>query len=181
MIPSFNHGVLPPFIGKGPQDLDGRYSPFPVTITELASHLGRTPTRKKLLHGFLDFRAALRNVGLLEAEIWVDGGFVEQKDDPKDIDIFVIFDIDEEKEFAIADTFPDLFHADTTKSTYGIDAHFFNLGSSDRLQRLDRLCEFFGLFSHQRDTSRWKGILRVPLGSSADDEVAIHLLGGSIP
>lgn len=35
---------------------------------------------------------------------------------------------------------------------------------------------WFGLFSHQRETSLWKGMIKVPMQAQADDDSALELL-----
>ncbi len=128
MVPAFEQtGLLPPYIGKGPSDLDGLYSPFVISITELVSRFGKTDVRKQLLDGFLRYRAALRQAGFTEGVQWVDGSFVEHKESPGDIDVLTIFDMGEEVECYIADNNSELFDHGTTKNLYQVDAYFVNL------------------------------------------------------
>jgi hypothetical protein len=175
MLPAFDqHGLLPPFIGKGPSDLDGLYSPFAISITELVTRFGRTEVRKELLDGFLRYRAALRKAGLRQAVQWVDGSFVEQQESPGDVDVVTIFDMDEEEAFQIMDAHPVLFDGPTSRAMYKTDANFVSW--RDRTA-LDQLTYYLGLFSHQRgEERRWKGLLRVSLGSEQEDGAARSLL-----
>ncbi len=177
MVPAFEqNGLLPPYIGKGPSDLDGRYSPFPVSITELVNLFGKTEARKTILDGFLRYRTALRHAGLTGGVQWVVGSFVEQKDSPGDIDVLTIFDIDEECEFKIIDSNSELFDPGTTKNLYQVDAYFVNF-QGEMESRLDQLTYYLGLFSHQRGTERrWKGLLQVSLGTEEADAAARSLL-----
>ncbi|NMG16636.1 DUF6932 family protein [Aromatoleum bremense] len=68
---------------------------------------------------------------------------------------------------------PEIFDPRATKRRYLCDAYLVDL---DR--RSEMLVEdtkyWFGLFSHQRETSLWKGMLQVPL--CADDDRASELL-----
>lgn len=45
-------------------------------------------TRGKLIYGFKQYLAALKNIGV-KLEIWIDGSFVTEKDDPNDIDLVI--------------------------------------------------------------------------------------------
>lgn len=66
-----------------------------------------------------------------------------------------------------------VFDPDAVKAAYACDAYFVDLSLPSKfLVRLTRY--WFGLFSHQRGTSVWKGLIEVPLRS--DDDKARKLL-----
>ena len=72
-------GVLPPHHGSqngGPvrkTDL----SPFPATTLELCQKFGDTPERRVILRGYLQFRARLTDLQVVNGFQWVDGHFLE--------------------------------------------------------------------------------------------------------
>ena len=59
----------------------------------------------------------------------------------------------------------DLFDPALCRDIYRCDAYFVELGLQPEVL-VNRTKYWFGLFSHQRDTFLWKGMLEVPL---ADD------------
>lgn len=75
MFPSFNHsGVIPPF-GTNPIDSGG--SPYVTDLCSVIAKLGTSPPRRKLIKGLLDYRAALRAVGITSGFQILDGSFTE--------------------------------------------------------------------------------------------------------
>ncbi len=67
---------------------------------------------------------------------------------------------------------PELFDPRVTKKRYLCDAYFVDLDKRSEVI-VDDTRYWFGLFSHQRDTSLWKGMLKIPLCS--DDAEASAL------
>ena len=61
-----------------------------------------------------------------------------------------------------------------TKLRYKCDAYPVNLGASAR-SLLANAHYWYGLFSHQRATDRWKGIIEVEL-TQLDDMIALDRL-----
>jgi hypothetical protein len=66
-----------------------------------------------------------------------------------------------------------LFNPEITKQNYKADAYYIDLSKPPHLIVRDTTY-YFGLFSHQRDTFLWKGMLIVPL--SSDDDQARQML-----
>ena len=64
-----------------------------------------------------------------------------------------------------------LFDPGYCKATYFCEAFYIDLGI-DGQQVASQSAFWFSLFSHQRDTFRWKGLVRCPLGSSGYDAAA---------
>ena len=62
----------------------------------------------------------------------------------------------------------DLFDPMKTKATFGCDAYFVSLDIPPHLLVADTMY-WHGLFSHQRVTSLWKGLIQVSLASDDDD------------
>lgn len=179
MIPNHTHdGVLPPFVpGATPSDA-GAVSPYRTDFAGFAERFALTVERKAILSGLLAYRTALRAIGIATGFQWIDGSFVEECEAvrgraPKDIDL-ITFSF-RPKDYAetsawrtLVHSRPDLFDPETTKSIYKCDAYFVDLGAHP-VQVVAQTRYWFGLFSHQRDTYLWKGMIEVPFTESDDD------------
>lgn len=190
MIPDYNiSGVLPPFDPANyPKMLDS-VSPYRVSILEFVQKFSKTDDRKKILLGFLEYRANLRNLGIIEGFNWVDGSFLEDiektdKRSPRDLDLVTIFIrpntlVDDTiwKDFSI--TNKDNLFGTEVKRKYSCDAYFIDL-FNDTYYIIRQITYFYGLFSHQRDSMLWKGILEIAMND--DDAKAKEFLmrGGSV-
>lgn len=181
MIPDHNlSGVIPPFIpGSNPTNA-AAVSPYETSMVEIANRFGNTAKRKVLLEGLLNYREALRKEGIVYGFQWIDGSFVEnveanQGRDPSDIDVVTFASrpahVADLRLIAMAR--PELFNPALTKTSFSCDAYFVDLGLT-ALAVHEYTAYWLSLFSHQRATSLWKGMLKVPLQS--DDDVARSLL-----
>lgn len=174
MIPAYNpSGVLPPFLGTDPADRP-QTSPYTTTMSEIVAHFATSAERVGILKGLIAYRAALRLKGIVTGYQWIDGSFVEDCENlrnrpPKDIDIVTIA----QRPSALKDDLAwrsffwsnlDLFDPERVKELYKCDAYIIELGKSPHLIVSDT-AYWYGLFSHQRDTSLWKGMLLVNLTS----------------
>jgi hypothetical protein len=160
-IPSFTiDGVLPPYVGPcGPG--------------------GVADKRKAILRGWLQHRAALRDVGFGRGFQWLDGSFVEGKD-PRDLDIVTFlyrppgFDSASALGGLLGANL-DLFDRAQVKATYSLDAFPVDLnGSPEGVVNAARY--FLSLFSHRRGDDLWKGMLQVRLENTAADIAALEEL-----
>ena len=145
---------------------------------------GVTDRRNRYLRGLLGLRAELRSLGLTSGFQWIDGSFVEDKEargsEPGDIDIVTVFD----RPTGLSDhaawqahVMPKaaLFNPAHCKATYNCEAFYIDLGNNS--QNTARQSAFwFGLFSHQRSTYRWKGMVEVDLGPDPIDQAASNEL-----
>ena len=179
MIPAFGpSGVLPPFVGASPVVPAG-LSPYVAVMTEIVARFGTSAERLAILNGFLDYRAALAAVGIADGFQWVDGSFVENCETirqraPGDVDIVT---------FAYRPATPDwslfvsqhleLFDPHRLKAIFKCDAYYIDLQKPGDLI-VTETAYFNGLFSHQRDTMQWKGMLSIDLNS--DDASARRLI-----
>lgn len=186
MIPEFNqHDVLPPFLaGTGPTDRT-QTTPYQTTLSEIVQRFGISEQRRQILQGLIQYRQALRNAGFTEGFQWIDGSFIEncekvRNKPPADIDIVSfllrpqIVKNDEE--------FENFFHSDIAplldvKDKFKCDAYYVDLNAHPFLI-VKSTHYWFGLFTHQRETYLWKGLLEVPLNS--DDELAQQLLNEEV-
>lgn len=185
MIPGFNQsGVLPPFLPNSSPTVPADMSPYKATMLELAQRYGNTPERRVILTGLLDFRDAMRAAGFNNGFQWINGSFVEDCErirnrPPDDIDVVTFsrrlggYNSDQWRLFVR--TNPQLFNPGIVKLTYKCDAYFEDLDlPAEAIVSKSRY--WFGLFSHQRDTSLWKGLLEIPL---VDNDIAARqLIGG---
>lgn len=184
MIPIFNQsGVIPPFLPSSDPTNQAGMAPYKATMSELVNTFATSPKRISIIHGLLNYRHQLRSFGLSDGIQWIDGSFVEDVEkirgrDPNDIDLvtFAHRTIDDlaswDKEVKQR---LDLFLPKESKNKYLCDAYFVDLSLNPFLI-VDYTRYWFGLFSHQRDTSLWKGMIEIKL--QCDDDTAIKLLRG---
>lgn len=186
MIPSFGpSGTLPPFVGNSPADGAGR-SPYHASMLEVVASLGTTPARARLCRGLLELRRELRKIGIEVGVQWLNGSFCEDIETtrsrpPRDIDVVTLLARPEQhrtdeawRAFVAGNSH--LFENKQTKGAFGCDAYFIDLHSPADLT-ISQITYWFGLFTHQRMTHLWKGILQVPLQS--DDDEAWELLASA--
>ena len=170
MLPAFNHShVLPPFLGDT-MSL-GRASPYVTDAAELATQLGMTAERKRLLHGFFALRECLDALGFSDGFFWLDGSFVELVEEsrgtaPADIDVVCFvhapIGIAPPQVQALMDQHPELFHRETCKIRFGCDFFIVNLDKPAK-KLVQEVRYWYGLFSHRQSDQLWKGMLEVPL------------------
>lgn len=179
MIPLHNVShVLPPFVGSEPGH-PALMSPYSATMVEFAQRFGTSPQRKLLIAGLLDYRARLSAIGVATGFQWLNGSFVEEVEitrskPPSDIDLVTFARLpvpvgDVAAKMALVTANPDVFDPATAKATYNCDAYFVDL-DIDPVGIVEMTRYWFGLFSHQRTTALWKGMLAVDLAS--DDPLA---------
>lgn len=185
MIPAFNASlVLPPFTGDDPGQR-ATMSPYKTDILAFVRRFATSGPRAALVVGLLDYRKALRSAGVASGFQWIDGSFVENVEvtrgrPPGDIDLVTFAPAPDMGKYATdaefdawVEKFGGLFDPDQAKAQFGCEAFFI-----DMLKRPDLLIDdtryWFGLFSHQRATSLWKGMIQIPM-SSNDDEARAYL------
>lgn len=181
MIPLFEGGVLPPFIGG---DATGALqlprSPYPATMLSLVERFATSRERGIILRGLMGLREGLRHAGLTEGLQWIDGSFVEDCETvkgraPGDVDVVNLvrrpaaLSGDSDWSAFLNANMP-LIDPAQTKATYHCDAYFIDL-DTDQIAVVERASYWFGLFSHQRDTFRWKGMVQLEL---MEDDSAAH-------
>jgi hypothetical protein len=160
-------------------------SPYRVTLADIVDRFATSPLRIEILTGLLRYRQALREVGISAGFQWIDGSFVEDVEarrgrPPADIDV-VTFVAEAQSDIANALVRGKHVLADRThiKTRFKCDAFFVTLGSkATSLVSLTRY--WFGLFSHQRDSKIWKGILEAPLDTLDDDRDARLALASKV-
>lgn len=164
MIPNFNQsGVLPPFTGDVTNPF-GR-APYKVDFSEVVTRFNTSPKRKSVLSGLDEYRNQLHLIGIRNGFQWLDGSFIEDCEsnrnrDPNDIDLLTFAFLP--KEINI-NNYEQLFDPEITKQKYSCDAYFIDLGVNDPIYLVNQTHYWFGLFTHQRESYLWKGILEIPL------------------
>ncbi len=187
MIPEHNQsGVLPPFLPGSTPASPGSMAPYRVSLLHVAQRFGINEVRIRILNGLVAYRSQLRKEGISAGFQWVDGSFVEHSErvlgrPPGDVDIITFAQRPKQyRDPAIWRVFvhsrPDLFDPTQTKKQSLCDAYFVDL-STDPLFLVNQTRYWFGLFSHQRETFLWKGMLEVPIGAD-DADVCAFLDGG---
>lgn len=178
MIPDFDsHGVLPP-IRPGETGASMERAPCSTSLLETCQRFGDTPARREILRGLLELRNTLHEAGITEGFQWLDGSFTEDVESlreraPEDIDVVTFCALgDSERQTLLMKKFPDLFSPRRAKSRYLVDHYLVQTDLSDE-KASERLVKWtaywYSMWSHQRDTDRWKGFISVPLQSNDDD------------
>jgi uncharacterized protein DUF6932 len=175
-IPPFTlDGILPPFLGRGPGDSPDFMSPHVVSVVDVVIHFATSNRRRDILIDWLRYRQQLRAIGITRGLQWLSGSFVEDKA-PNDLDI-VLF-IHRPARYRTNSAFMglvqanyDLFERFRIKSSYKLDVFPVDLDAS-AMNVVAATAYWLQLFSHQRITSLWKGILEVEQ-SDMKDEAAL--------
>lgn len=163
-------------------------SPYRVSLTELVTRFGTTPERKTLLRGFLNYRVKMKSLGFSDGFQWIDGSFVEDIEStmqrpPADIDL-VTFSalpgcINSEEDW---DQFLEenqvLFEPELSKGEFLCDPYYINIHTHP-IYLIQQTRYWFGLFTHQRSTSLWKGILEIDLAEDETEALKFVTEGGN--
>jgi len=160
-------------------------SPYPVTATELVQRFAISIPRRAILDGLLRYRAELRALGFVRGLQWLDGSFVENVEErerrpPQDIDVVTFAhppagmgSAEIRKAMAAR---PDLFVQERCKEEFLCDTNIVNLETAPEWL-VTQTRYWYGLYSHRRGDSLWKGLLELPLAS---DDAAAHGLLDSL-
>lgn len=141
---------------------------------EFAARFCTTAPRAALLNGLLAFRASLRAIGIVNCVQWINGSFCEDIEKtagrpPNDIDLVSVF---QRPPGVAADPLwapfvnanRPLFDPVAVKAAHGCHAFFVDL-NVPVVNALANITYWVQLFTHQRVTYLWKGIVAVPLVS----------------
>lgn len=188
MIPSYTiSGVLPPYIGSNPAN-QAAMSPYQTTLLKLCKRFATSEDRIKLLTGLINYRQAIKAIGFSGGFQWINGSFVEDVEvtrgrPPNDIDVvtftyppLILTTDDAGTRSDFVDKHSCLLDPNECKIKYSCDAYLVNL-AGDPETLIGDTKYWFGLFSHQRNTSLWKGMLAIDLDSREDE--ALRALEGT--
>lgn len=170
--------MLPPYVGATAAN-PTVVSPYRTTPMGLVDRFAVSPERVALLQGFFAFRESLRSKGIVSGFQWIDGSFVEdiegtQSRSPGDIDVITLLkrpgSIQTEADWDafVLSLSGTLISPAYTKSQFGCDAYYVDLSISPE-DLIAQANYWFGLFSHQRVTRRWKGLVEVGLDDNDAD------------
>ena len=185
MIPDFGLGtVLPPFTENDAVGQQHPRSPYRATMSQFVQRFATSAERAGLIRGLKTYRDAIRNVGIVQGLQWIDGSFVEACEatrgrPPKDIDVVSAFHRpvaharhDMWRRF-VTEHQTTIFNQKFCKDTYFCDTYYVDLDTPPNLV-FEQSAYWFGLFSHQRNTFQWKGLVQIDL--QCDDDAAMELL-----
>ena len=175
-IPDWNaQGVIPPINILQPTEAER--SPYTVSLTDVVLRFGLSAERRKILDGFLRYRAALHTAGLVQGFQWLDGSFLEHVEllesrPPNDIDVVTFYKLPVGKtQLGLQVEAPDIFpnsraSKQTMKANYHVDAYAVHLGMvSERL--IEQGTYWYSMWSHRRNQI-WKGYVQVDLAPIED-------------
>lgn len=180
MIPNLNEsGVLPPFLPESSPIFRAAVAPYQVSLRELVEHYASTNARKKILAGLLEYRRKLKQLGITSGFQWIDGSFTEDVEHirnrgPSDIDLLT-FAFRPNPSFMDGDlwtkfieTNGELFNPQFTKDNFLCDAYYVDLNIHP-IYLVKNISYWYGLFSHQKETFIWKGMLEVSLSENENE------------
>ena len=168
-IPEWNTlGLLPPIDPAQPSSIER--SPYQVTLLDVVMRFATSTERRRVLHGFLDYRVALRNMGLVQGFQWLDGSFTEhvellERRAPRDIDVVNFVHIPEE--FAPSDEQMALLEHDAAKEKFSVDSYFVELNLLEPHAIVGISAYWYSMWSHRRNQA-WKGYLQIDLNPEQD-------------
>jgi hypothetical protein len=154
-------------------------------MIEVAKVFCTSAHRVKLFTGLIAYRQKLAALGMKGWQ-WLDGSFCEDVESnrgksPSDIDIVTLLirpasALAPTAFSALVSSNVHLFDRTQVKAQYYCDPFFVDVGLPT-FQTMGQLTYYFGLFTHQRVSYLWKGILQVPLiGDDSDAETYINSL-----
>ncbi len=184
MIPELNQsGVLPPFIPEQSPTDPANMAPYRSTMSEFILRYAQSPERITILKGLLEYRQRLKDIGIIEGFQWFDGSFVENVElnlgrPPNDIDIVTFATRPTQNSNTVGwrsliQNNKELFDPGVSKEKYCCDAYFVDLNTHP-IHVVNSTKYWFGLFSHQRESYLWKGMIEIPI--ICDDNEALKIL-----
>jgi hypothetical protein len=160
-------------------------SPYRATVDEFVAQFATSTERRMILQGFLQFRRDLRMKGAWGWQ-WLDGSFLEDVESQQgrapyylDIVTFLVrpasITTAAQMDFFVKSNLG-LFERAQTKANFHCDALYVDLALG--LYNVVSLSRYyFGLFSHQRVTAVWKGMLEIDFPLHDTDAAARAALG----
>lgn len=168
-IPEWNsQGLLPPTDPAAPTSAER--SPYCVTLLDVITRFATSGERRRILRGWLDFRAALHGMGLTQGFQWLNGSFMEQVEvlehrAPQDLDIVTFVHLPDT--FApTAEQMAALDH-DAAKASFWVDSYIVEINQLEPGNLVRKAAYWYSLWSHRRNQA-WKGYLQVDLQPNQD-------------
>jgi hypothetical protein len=174
-------GVLPP---TGDDPLSGDRSPYQVSMLNFVERFATTPNRRRILEGFLRYRAVLHEAGLVAGFQWIDGSFAEhvetlEQRGPEDVDVVTFYRmpapriLPEHLVRVVALFSKDPEVRERTIAEFRVDGYPVDLALPPKVL-VDRATYWYSMWSHRRNRA-WKGYLELNLAPE-DDAEAMRLL-----
>lgn len=148
-------------------------------MREIAEKFCTTEARVDLLRSWVRHRKALAALGL-SGHQWIDGSFCEDVERlrgraPADIDVVSLIVRPPVLHgpaawAAVVNANAPLFDRAQVKAAFHCDSFMVDIGFP-AFAVYPQLLYYFGLFTHQRVTHLWKGLIQVPF--PADDDAAL--------
>lgn len=171
-IPDWNEmGLLPPIDPELPTS--PQRSPYPVTLLDVVMRFSTSPERRKVLNGFLDYRATLHKMGFCEGFQWLDGSFLEdvetlERRPPKDIDVVSFLRAPTDP--VTSDTDLTVLDHDAVKMNFLVDSYLVGLDEISCEEAVATSAYWYSMWSHRRNQA-WKGFLQIDLTPKGDYQV----------
>lgn len=169
MIPEFDiHGVVPPV--RGEDGATPHRSPYPIDMLAFCKRFGTSAPRREILRGFLALRESMRSSGLVDGFQWVNGSFVEDVErlrnvSPNDVDVVTFVCFGQISQQVIYDEHPEFF-TPTSKDKFHVDHYMMRADRHADENYMRRVGYWYSMWSHQRETQRWKGFVSIALASN---------------
>lgn len=174
LIPDWNEkGLISP-VQEGAPGHSSKRSPYSVDLVSFVNRFAISEERCRIVEGFLKYRKALHNIGMIKGFQWLDGSFlenIEQNENraPKDIDIVTFFEIPSDaNQKKLASSHPDIFISSKAKEKYFVDTYFFEIGKPITAIDVKLISYWYSMWSHRRDDV-WKGFIQIDLSPVFDD------------
>ena len=167
--------ILPPFTGVTPAEPAAR-SPYRTDLEEVVQRFATSDRRREILRGFLDYRKELRQLRIGAEFQWLAGSFVENPGrEPRDVDVVTFYSLTADQVAAIRND-PERWQrfetlASSAKERFSCDAYFVNMARPGT-KLVGFTHYWYGLFSHQRGSLAWKGMLEVDVAGEDIDQRA---------
>ncbi|MCP3065779.1 hypothetical protein LXT21_44135 [Myxococcus sp. K38C18041901] len=183
-VPDHNgDGIIPPYSAADPA-VPGSRSPYSTEWDEVIQRFATSDRRVEILLGLVAYREAIRGIGIVDGFQWLTGSFVEQiPREPGDVDVVTFFHVPPGLDSTAARP---LFDSRCAKAQYHCDAYPVPLSyppgpnapshTQAVVSLVDQTTYWYGLFSHRRITSAWKGFVQLPLTSGEKDAAARDML-----
>ena len=177
-----NPATLPPFTGGDPTE-PGERSPYRATMEEVVTRFATSGRRREILAGLIAYRRKLRTLPWNAQFQWLCGSFVEKRGvEPGDVDVVTFYHRTAAELTAIQtntavvwNEMMELADPQESKRVFHCEAYPINLAVVGR-SLVSSTHYWYGLFSHQRVSYAWKGIVEVEVASPDDDKAAESLL-----
>ena len=173
------NNVLPPILPNTPEgrEYDLLYrSPYIPTLVRFVTRFASTPERVELMSKFLDYRAALHQLEIIDGFQWINGSFVENIEQgpknrpPGDIDVVTFYYGNKNQA-----QYLELFDSLITKKKFGVDADGIELGKPLDVGTAVLIGHVHSLWSHRRNDHVCKGFIQLDLDPKRD-RLARHRL-----